>query len=454
MRPLFVVISEADWLFLKEQLFTADGNENSAVLLCGTSDTGTERRLLVRRTVVVPRESYVARLQYHLEIAPNFYNDIVSQCLRDRLTPVIVHSHRLDGEARYSPSDDFGESRLLGVLQSLLPGMTPASMVMSHSSVTGRLLADDDFRTLSGLKIAGLHSSVLTFGAEHRRRNSATRFDRQIRAFGEDGQRVLSTLTVAVIGAGGIGSLVAEQLVRAGVQDIAIIDDDVVEESNVSRLFGATEGDVGRPKVDVVARHLRRLGATKTTPINRSAITQQVLLLLRDRDLIFCCVDNDRTRALLSRFAYQYLIPVIDHGTRLDGRNGRISAAAGRVSIVSPGLTCLRCSHHINSERIRAESMTQSEREALVREGYVMGIDEPAPAVVSINTVVAGLGVTAGINLFVGLTGGVQPMDQIYDARTGSVFPVTPTHEPGCDICDEEGGLKALGDSQVVSAYD
>ncbi len=82
-----------------------------------------------------------------------------------------------------------------------------------------------------------------------------------------------------------------------------------------------------------------------------------------------------------------------------------------------------------------------------------MGIDEPAPAVISINTVVAGLGVTAGLNLFVGLTGGEQPLGQIFDAATGSVFATQPIHEKGCDICDETLGVKGLGDSQIVSAY-
>jgi hypothetical protein len=148
------------------------------------------------------------------------------------------------------------------------------------------------------------------------------------------------------------------------------------------------------------------------------------------------------------------MIPVVDHGARLDARKGRMTAAAGRVSIVGPGLTCLRCSHHVNPERIRAESMSPERRQALFREGYIMGIDEPAPAVVSINTVVAGLGVTGGLNLFVNLTGAVQPLDQLYNPHTGSVFPASPLHDPGCDICDPVAGIKGLGDAQVVSAWE
>jgi hypothetical protein len=108
----------------------------------------------------------------------------------------------------------------------------------------------------------------------------------------------------------------------------------------------------------------------------------------------------------------------------------------------------------LNAERIRAESMSAGERAKLQGEGYIIGIDEPAPAVVTINTVVAGLGATAGLNMVVSLTGRTQPLDQIYDATSGAVFPVTPIHERGCDICDEAKGVKALGDLQIVSAYD
>src|ERR1019366_4424594 len=118
------------------------------------------------------------------------------------------------------------------------------------------------------------------------------------------------------------------------------------------------------------------------------------------------------------------------------------------------GFTCLRCSHHLNPERIRVESMPKDERGKLQQEGYIMGIDEPAPAVITINTVIAGLGATAGINLFVSLTGKPQPLNQIYDATSGVVFTVNPIHEPGCDICDNNSGVKALGDNQIVSAYD
>jgi len=447
-----ITITAGDWKNVNEALLTPDGAENAGVLFCGTSQIDRRRRLLVRRFLPVPQELYIERESYHLEIAPAFYNRVVSECLSDRLTPIIVHSHPFHGEANYSSSDDYGESRLLETLNALLPSTRPASLVISYTSVTGREFDNSRFRRLTGISIVGSPSNTIFFAESQFVDPISERFDRQIRAFGEEGQRTLEHLRVAVVGLGGIGSLVAEQLARAGVGHILLIDFDRVEESNVSRVFGATSRNVGDLKADVLGKHLRKLGANISI-INDSVIRQSVLVKLRDRDAIFACVDSDQARAILNRFAHQYLVPVIDHGTRLDGRSGTVTAAAGRVSIVGPGFTCLRCSHHISSERIRAESMPREERLKLAREGYIMGIDEPAPAVVSLNTVIAGLGATAGLNLFVGLTGSPQPLGQIYDATSGAVFPISPKHDHGCDICDTQG-LKGLGDLQIVSAYE
>jgi hypothetical protein len=185
-----------------------------------------------------------------------------------------------------------------------------------------------------------------------------------------------------------------------------------------------------------------------------SVLKQSVLKRLRSADVILGCVDSDLARSVLTRFAYQYLVPLVDMGIRLDARKGGVTAAAGRVSVVGTDGGCLRCSHHIDPERVRAESLPQAEREGLAREGYVMGIDEPAAAVVTLNCTIAGLGATAALNLFVNLTGNFQPSSQLYDATAGVVFTAIPVHETGCDICDEEQGVKALGDLQVVSAYD
>lgn len=454
-RPLSVRISSSDWASLRSELFTEDGNENAAALLCGIANSKLGTRLLVRKIVPVPLSAYRDRTSYHLEVAPSFYNQVVNDALRERLHPVIAHSHPFFGDARYSLSDDYGESRLLPVLESLLPCCVVASLLVSRTSVTGRSLSKGQFIPLDSLVVVGQRTQMIPFTrAQTSPGHVQDLYDRQIRAFGIEGQGILEKLRVAVVGVGGTGSIVAEQLARAGVKDFILIDHDLIERSNVSRLFGSYAKDVGSPKVDVVATHLNELGAKKIQSVADTAIRQPILMLLKDTDIIFSCVDNDRSRSILNRFAYQYLVPLIDVGVRLDGRTGDIRRAAGRVSIVGTNMLCLRCSNHLNSDRIRAESLPPAERRNLEREGYVMGIDEPVPAVVSFNATVAGLAVTAAFNLFVNLTGGLQPLNQLYDATDGTIFVVKEKHEPGCDICDEINGLKAFGDNQIVSAYD
>jgi molybdopterin-synthase adenylyltransferase len=447
-------ISSSDWDVLRSKLFTEDGSENAAALLCGIAESKLASKLLVREILPVPLTAYRDRTSCHLEVAPSFYNGLVDKALREGLHPVIVHSHPFSGHAQYSASDDYGESRLLPVLESLVPGCIAASLLLSRTSVTGRILAGGRFVPLDSLSVVGQRSQIIPFTQELTLRGQMQDlYDRQVLAFGTEGQETLGKLRVAIVGVGGTGSIVAEQLARAGVRDFILIDPDSIERSNVSRLFGSNIKDIGSKKVGIIASHLSRLGAKKANAIPDTAIRQPILMMLRDSDVVFSCVDNDRSRSILNRFAYQYLIPVIDVGIRLDGRIRDIRRAAGRVSVVGHGMVCLRCSQHLNAERIRAESLPEQERRSLEGEGYIMGIDQPAPAVVSLNTTVAGLAVTAALNLFLNLTGGLQPVNQLYDATDGIVFIARQEHEDGCDICDESAGVKALGDKQVVSAY-
>lgn len=72
----------------------------------------------------------------------------------------------------------------------------------------------------------------------------------------EDSQRRLCAARVAVVGVGGIGSVVLQHLLGAGVRKFLLVDGDTVEPSNLNRQFLYSPGDVGRPKVDVVSEYL------------------------------------------------------------------------------------------------------------------------------------------------------------------------------------------------------
>jgi molybdopterin/thiamine biosynthesis adenylyltransferase len=220
-------------------------------------------------------------------------------------------------------------------------------------------------------------------------------------------------------------------------------------------MFGTVPKDVGRSKADVVATHLRRIAPSALVQAeNISVVRQPAVRVLRDRDLVFACTDNHWSRAVLNRFAHQYLIPTVDMGTRLDARQGSVTAAAGRVSLLGPGFSCLVCSGLIDPSRVRAEAMSEAERHRLAKEGYVLGQEGDAPAVISINTTVAALAVTTAVSLFVNVTGDLPGTSVRYDATTCTTFTAGERHEPRCEHCAPLEGVKGLGDGQVVSAYE
>src|SRR5882762_8696093 len=75
-------------------------------------------------------------------------------------------------------------------------------------------------------------------------------YDRQVRAFGGGIQGVLRGLRVAVVGAGGTGSAVAEQLARLGVGDLLIVDPNVIKDTNLTKVYGSSPADIGQPKAE------------------------------------------------------------------------------------------------------------------------------------------------------------------------------------------------------------
>lgn len=217
-------------------------------------------------------------------------------------------------------------------------------------------------------------------------------FDRQIRAFGAEGQSVLQALRVGIVGAGGTGSAVFEQLVRLGVGSILIIDPDVINDdgSNVTRVYGSSITDIGQPKVALAERNASRIGLrTDVVSIHGTINDEATARRLTDCDVVFGCTDDNRGRVTLGRIATWYLVPVIDMGVKLTSIGKTLRNIEGRVSTIEPGGGCLQCRGRIDAAALQAEVLHPGERARRVDEGYAAGLDEPDPAVVAFTTGVA-----------------------------------------------------------------
>jgi molybdopterin-synthase adenylyltransferase len=458
-----ISIAQPTFASLRASLFTPDGNENAAFALCGYSRNEGADRLYVRQTLPVPPGGYDSRTPVHLEVSPRFINEIVDLS-RGRMAIVVIHSHPGGLTSGYSASDDFGEERLLRVLSDLVPEAPHASLLFSEEGVIGRFWSDGHFSPVSQIRIVGssLPGQIAATRPKSRARPTMeidtreSRYSRQIMAFGPDAQSELERIRVAIIGLGGTGSCVAEQLARLGVRDFLLVDHDRFAESNLTRMYGSTAADEAlKPlKAEIVGRNLATINPSiRVASAPSTIVSRRTLSRLVGRDVLFCCTDNETSRAVLNRFAYQYLTPLIDMGTRIVVRGNQVVGAAGRATIVGPGLPCLWCAFHLDALRIRAETLPVDELKKLTAEGYVEGMDVTGPSVVSLNSTVASLSVTMLLGMIAPF--GQVPQnssEQIYDVMEGIVFKVSATRDPNCHVCGERG-VTGYGDLEPVTTY-
>jgi len=157
---------------------------------------------------------------------------------------------------------------------------------------------------------------------------------------------VLLRKTALVLGAGGLGTVLAEILARTGIGKIIIVDKDVVGEENFNRL-GYSRADVGKPKAEALKEKLLAVRNSPNVPrefwLKVEAYKaddfemRDLWKLIAKSDLVFTCFDNLDARFLVNRHVVKLGKPLFDAGTSRDGLRGTIRT-------VIPGRTpCLRC---------------------------------------------------------------------------------------------------------------
>jgi hypothetical protein len=246
---------------------------------------------------------------------------------------VLVHSHPL-GLPHFSWQDDRVEPDFFQA------AFTRIADVPAHGSLiftqpdafVGRAWVPDGSNLLlSDVCVIGSRWRFLTAATDDSPPSDL--FDRQIRAFGSDVQRVLGHLHIGVVGAGSTGSATIEQLTRLGVGMLTVIEDQTFERSNVNRVYNSGVADDSIPKVDIVRRAVSTTGlGTKLRIISARVTEEQAARALRSCDLILGCTDDNWGRAVLDALALRYLIPVIDMAVKVITEAGKVVEAVGRVS--------------------------------------------------------------------------------------------------------------------------
>ena len=126
------------------------------------------------------------------------------------------------------------------------------------------------------------------------------------------GQRRLKAARVAVVGAGGIGSAVIPAMAGAGVGSLTIIDDDVVDLSNLHRQPIFRAGQIGQSKAELAAAFVRALNSNvEIRTVGERLTTENAEALLSGHDLVIDACDNFATRLVVGDTLNRLQIPLV-----------------------------------------------------------------------------------------------------------------------------------------------
>ncbi len=234
-----------------------------------------------------------------------------------------------------------------------------------------------------------------------------------LREIGGPGQKRLKEARVLVIGAGGLGAPALQYLAAAGVGTIGVIDDDVVENSNLQRQVIHTDARIGMPKVFSAEAAMTAQNPHITVrPYNRRLTADIARDLFGDYDLILDGTDDADTRYLVNETAVALGLPLI---------SAAITQWEGQISVFDParGAPCYACVFPEPAAVGLAPSCA---------EGGVLG---PLPRVLGAMMAVEAIKLLAGAGET--LLGRLM----IYDAQYADVRTITVARRPDCGVCGD-----------------
>ena len=450
MSLLDLTIREAEFDTLRDLVRRDDGIEAAAYVLCGESrihsdpwERRSRLRLTVHTVLPIPGEDAVSASERHVTWSTASYVKLLKRAKDEGLVPGIVHTHPR-GPARFSGQDDRNEKDLLRFARNRNgDGASLISILLADGDQV-RARKWPDFHgpvDAVAVRIVGKHLAIQSSTLET---SDPDFLARQALAFGSSLNARLRGMRIGIVGCGGTGSAAAMLLARLGVGQLALLDEDIVEVTNLNRLHGArrADADAMRPKVEVVAREITELGlGVRVVPLRCWIGDPLCHDALKACDVIFGCTDDHDGRLLLNRLAYYYLIPVIDMGLAVDPApdGSYLRDLTGRVTVLVPGAPCLLCRGIVDPSTARDEDLRRrspKEYERRKREAYVRGGGNPAPAVATFTTATACLAVDELLQALTGFRGPggwawqrTRRFDLLQDWRPGA------NQQPQCLVC-------------------
>lgn len=336
-----------------------------------------------------------------------------------------VHLHEHDGIPDFSPTDRREQPRLIPGFRAVDRSRAHGMLLLSRDAANAWIWLPGESQpaipeviSIVGYptKLIFLHDDLVDASKTFTETVSSTsdssnRYDRQS-FLGQGSQNLIERARIAIVGLGGGGSHVVQQLAHLGFRKFRLFDGDTVAETNLNRLVGAVSADVAAAtRKTVVAERIIRGLSSDAHPIGHFGRWQDKPEFLRSADFVMSCVDTFAGRQELEVTCRRYLIPLIDIGMDVNQVDGEPPRMAGQAFLSSPGRACFWCIGFLTGERLGVEAAKY-------------GNAGNRPQVVWPNGVLASTAVGILVDLVTGWTR--RQNRDVYLSYDGNVGTVTP----------------------------
>jgi hypothetical protein len=386
-------IPPALWQRLQQLLFTGDHTENFCFGLVKPFRRRSGLAYLVEEILPCARLDYEGRSGGGLTMtrsASNRLNVMARDAAELGLIPVHFHSHP-PGCANFSGYDDLHEAKLHQWLRTVNQPLLISVVIPYSGQPVARLWVEGEVEHLP-IRV-GLQPIV---GFAHSNNKALARQS----AFGSGLSAAAANMSVAIVGTGGIGMLVAEQLVRCGFRSFVLVDPDIVESTNLNRLNSAFSSDIGKKKVVAAARLIKNCAAAlgidaEVAPFPEDIYNarNRVQEMVRQCDLVLALTDDQLSRIHTLTLAMDGGAEFLSAGVDIRiGDDGDVEGLYAEILGGERNRFCPVCAGRLDP----AEAAIEARRyvggivaEHAKRAGYLPDI--PAPAVMSLNSTAAGM---------------------------------------------------------------
>lgn len=317
-----------------------------------------------------------------------------------------VHFHKHKGKPFPSITDSEDLPELVKSFNNIKTKEANGFLILSENGFYAETKIDNisDTYKIESFSCIG-YPMELQYPRKMRRKTSI--YDRQS-FLGKDSQFLFENIKVGIVGYGGGGSHIGQQLAHIGVKNITIFDDDKTEDTNLNRLIGAIYRDIRNAtlKTYIAQRVIKKIFPnSKIQPVNDK--WQKRPKQLQDCDIVFGCIDSYSERHQLEAECRRFLIPLIDIG--MDVHKVDSYSMSGQIILSMPGHPCMTCFGFLSEDKLEIEAK---------KYGNIGG----RPQVVWSNGALASTAVGIFVDLVTGWSGECDKGIYLaYDGNTGKI---------------------------------